>query len=337
MATISKRISSKGVVTYRAQIRIKKHGQAAVNESATFSTKTLAKEWAKKREAEIQQARIIAPAHRVQIKTLIERYIDKFANRYGRTKNHDLKRLLKYPLAELDISELTAKVLIAHCIERNKEAQPQTVKNDLTWLRVVIKTMKAVDGFDFDMTAFDDARTVLQKQRLISTPKRRNRRPTSAELWKLSRYFYKTRSQIPMLHIMWFAIYSTRRLSEITSLKWEDNNYKYKTGLVRDIKSPNGKGINERFKYTLSAWKIANRQPRINEHIFPYNAKTISTNFTRACKTLGIIDLHEHDLRHEGITRLFLAGYSIEQVCLFSLHRNWQSLKIYANLKPEDL
>ena len=54
----------------------------------------------------------------------------------------------------------------------------------------------------------------------------------------------------------------------------------------------------------------------------------------RAC---GIADLHFHDLRHEGVSRLFEKGYAIEQVSLVSGHRSWSSLKRYTNLRPDSL
>jgi integrase len=59
----------------------------------------------------------------------------------------------------------------------------------------------------------------------------------------------------------------------------------------------------------------------------------ISTNFTRACQLLGIIDLHFHDLRHEGISRLFEMGKTIPQVAAVSGHRSWSSLQRYTHLR----
>ena len=44
------------------------------------------------------------------------------------------------------------------------------------------------------------------------------------------------------------------------------------------------------------------------DRIFPYTTDAIGAAFTRACKLLGIDDLHFHDLRHEGVSRLFEAG-----------------------------
>jgi integrase len=43
--------------------------------------------------------------------------------------------------------------------------------------------------------------------------------------------------------------------------------------------------------------------------------------------------LHFHDLRHEGISRLFEVGRSIPQVAAVSGHRSWQSLQRYAHLR----
>ncbi|WP_366142915.1 tyrosine-type recombinase/integrase [Pseudooceanicola sp.] len=46
----------------------------------------------------------------------------------------------------------------------------------------------------------------------------------------------------------------------------------------------------------------------------PTPPDAITANFTRACKLLGIEELHFHDLRHEGISRLFEMGWNIPHV-----------------------
>jgi site-specific recombinase XerD len=52
---------------------------------------------------------------------------------------------------------------------------------------------------------------------------------------------------------------------------------------------------------------------------------------------LKIEDLHFHDLRHEGTSRLFEAGFSIQQVALVTGHKDWKMLRRYTHLKPETL
>ncbi len=53
MGTITKRTTSKGEIRYRALIQIRTQ-EVNFNESKTFSKKTLAEAWIKKRESEIE-------------------------------------------------------------------------------------------------------------------------------------------------------------------------------------------------------------------------------------------------------------------------------------------
>src|SRR5262249_58556135 len=78
-----------------------------------------------------------------------------------------------------------------------------------------------------------------------------------------------------------------------------------------------------------SAWRREGR-------IFPHVARTISTAFTRATEAVGIEDLHFHDLRHDGASRLFEAGWPIERVALVTGHKDWNMLRRYTQLRAED-
>ena len=49
--------------------------------------------------------------------------------------------------------------------------------------------------------------------------------------------------------------------------------------------------------------------------------------FRRQCREIKIQDLHFHDLRHEGRSRLFEAGFTIEQVALVTGHKDWKMLR----------
>ncbi|WP_320409374.1 MULTISPECIES: tyrosine-type recombinase/integrase [unclassified Aureimonas] len=48
---------------------------------------------------------------------------------------------------------------------------------------------------------------------------------------------------------------------------------------------------------------------------------------------LGVEDLRFHDLRHEGVSRLFEIGLNIPQVSVVSGHRSWISLKRYSHIQ----
>jgi integrase len=89
------------------------------------------------------------------------------------------------------------------------------------------------------------------------------------------------------------------------------------------------------------ACKIIEEQGRFSNirqgRIFPYNGRSVGAAFRRQCRDLKIVDLHFHDLRHEGTSRLFEAGFSIEQVALVTGHKDWKMLRRYTHLKPDTL
>lgn len=323
-----------GTTNYRAEIVIKKDGVILSRDSKVFTKQKLAKDWAMRREVEMQESLLYKKKDRLPVADLINAYLKEFPPD-GRTKLSDLKKLLDTEIAKRDVHYLTAKTLIEHVQERNKSVQPQTAANDLIWLKTVLQTMNGARTLGLDLTYFDDARLILRKEGLIARSQRRERRPTKQELWKLSRYFYDHNRT--MLHIIWFAIYSCRRQSEITSLEWNDINHAKHTAIVRDLKHPTVKNWQKKCKLPQSAYKVILKQPKTQARIFPMNSKTVGKYFTDACKLLDIHDLHFHDLRHEGVSRLFERGLSIVEVQHVSLHSSWETLKRYCNTDAGDL
>ncbi|MNR50540.1 Tyrosine recombinase XerC [compost metagenome] len=55
--------------------------------------------------------------------------------------------------------------------------------------------------------------------------------------------------------------------------------------------------------------------------------------WARACEACQIDGLHFHDLRHEGVSRLFEMGWDIPKVASVSGHRNWNSMRRYTHLQ----
>jgi len=331
MAHITKRKRSDGVIIYDAALKITKNKRVIHREKRSFLRHQLAKDWAVKRQAEIQHGIVHKPTAYLSIQKVIHNYLDSF-DVSGRTKRADLKRLARSSIAELDVNALTAQDVVVYIKSRNTECLPQTANHDLIWLQTVITTMQAVDdSLAVNLTLFNSARKVLKSTQLVAKSVERDRRPTPEEMWLLSRHFSPY-----MLYIMWFAIYSTRRQSEITRLRWDD--IRGNTILVRNLKHPTQRGLTERAALPKSARKIISKQPRESEFIFPkLHYKTLGTYFTRACHKLNIKDLRFHDLRHHGISILAERGLSSEQLKLVSLHKSSAALSRYINLKAEDL
>ena len=137
-----------------------------------------------------------------------------------------------------------------------------------------------------------------------------------------------------------FAVATTMRAEEITRITWSDLDEETRTLVIRDRKDPQDKeGNDQRVPLLPAAWSIVQSMPRTDLRIFPYNSKSFSSIFPRACKSLDppIKNLHFHDLRHEGISRLFEAGYIIPEVAIFSGHKDWKMLARYTQIDAATL
>jgi integrase len=193
-------------------------------------------------------------------------------------------------------------------------------------------------AYPLDQSAMKDAFVVARRLGIASKSRERDRRPSLKELDNILEYFgerLKRRpSSIPMQKMVGFAIFSTRRLEELTRILWKDLDVEGSRVLIRDMKNPGEKIGNDVWcDLPPEALQIILSMPKRHEEIFPYCSDTIGTNFTRACQFLEIVDLHLHDLRHDGISRLFEIGRNIPQVAAVSGHRSWSSLKRYTHLR----
>jgi integrase len=140
--------------------------------------------------------------------------------------------------------------------------------------------------------------------------------------------------------VMWFAIYSARRQSEIVSLRIEDMDEASGTYLARDLKHPDGSTGNHKHAvlppmgWTVAKLAIGDRREGL---AFPWTEDAIQRRFQDASKLLGIRDLRFHDLRHEALSRLAEDGATISQIQQVSLHESWGSLQIYVNVPAKRL
>lgn len=345
MASIRARKKADGSASYQAEIVIKSEGRIVHRESATFSRRALAAEWAKRREAEIEAERASGkkPSKAWTVGELIEWYIteQQALTPWGRSKAFDLRRLQRAPIASAVATRITARNLIEHATTRRAEgAGPATVGNDLIWLRQVFRAAASALELPLPLDALTQAGSDLRQRRITAKSRRRERRLMPDEEARLLEWFDRpdNRSAIPMGDIMRFALASARRQEEICRIRWDDLDKTRGVAAIDDVKHPTRKTGNRRTCRLLSdAWAIIERQPRTAPEVFPYNSKTVGSLFTRACRILELKDLRFHDLRHEATSRLFERGYSIQEVSQFTLHESWATLQRYTHLRPEDV
>ncbi len=336
MGTIIGRTRKDGSKAFLAQITIKQRGVIVHRESETFDRKPAANAWIVKREAELKRPGGLEQKEDPTLAAVIDRYISESKNAILGTKAQVLKSIKNSDLGETKCSEITSNTLVSFARDLNKGVEPQTCGNYFSHLSNIFIVARPAWGYPLSRQEFDDALTVIKKLGLIRKGNERNRRPTLEELDRLMEHFGRIRvnrpSSIPMQKIVAFGLFSTRRQEEITLLRWDDLDED--RILVRDMKHPGDKkGNNVYCELPPEALAIVESTPRADERIFPYSTDAISAAFTRACRILGIEDLRFHDLRHEGISRLFEMGKTIPQVAAVSGHRSWTSLKRYTHIR----
>lgn len=333
---------------WRAQVRVKH--KATVSD--IFESKNDAIAWARQIEADLHKSTSTLPmATFTQILDVYQANSDPG----GSTKQSVLRALRAY-WGDWRIREIHSGTVTAYV---NKRAQggvgPATIMQDLIYLKTILKHGGVLAGCDEAIIAKEKVSSAIMTLRhlgRVADSKERSRRPTEDELERLLAYFAsRPRSSVPMGDIVLWAICTCCRLSEITGPKGariEDLDPQARTVWVRGRKHPRLPGGRDdcvplplgpvTFRgNVIDPVSIALRQGalyRAKGPIFKHATNTIDSAWIDGCKKLGIEDLRFHDLRHDGISRLFEADFDIPRVAAISGHRSWRNLKRYTNLRP---
>ena len=316
---------------WRALIR--RHGHKPV--CKTFPKKAPAEAWARRIEADLVQGSTPHTAG-VTVAAMIEKYRalrDAKRPILDTSNEHYMLRHLSEGLGSIDASKLSIDDLLGWCRERaDAGAGPYTLNMEISKLGTVLRYA----GGAMRLVLPDivgTARPVLSHFGLIGGGNKRERRPTEDEITRILEHVAKVRHPKYAAAIA-FCLASTFRRSETTRIVWADVNETDQTVIVRERKHPRRK-VDETVPLTNAAWVILQQQPRVDARCFPYDPQTLSKYFKSACDVLGIADLHLHDLRHDGTSRLFEdLGLDIPEVALFTGHKDWRNLKRYTQLDP---
>ena len=345
MGTIIERKRKDGTVGYAALIRIKQKGKVVHSEAQTFDRRRAAENWIAKKEAALAEPGALekeqSGSKGVTLGDTIDKYIKASAH-IGKTKTQVLRTIKQYDVADMPVEQVDSAALLDFATQiAARGVKPQTVQTYLSHLAAVFAIAQPAWNIPLNQSAMRDAMTVARRLGTTAKGNKRERRPTLDELDKIMGHFQdiqdrgsRTRPFNPMHKITAFALFSTRRQEEITRIRWGDLDVEHSRVLVRDMKHPGQKiGNHVWVDLPAEALAIIQAMPRKKEQIFPYSTDAISAAFTRACQFLQIEDLTFHDLRHEGVSRLFELGLGIPQVAAVSGHRSWSSLQRYTHIR----
>lgn len=237
-----------------------------------------------------------------------------------------------FDLGSTPITSVSADSLTAYALASNRSSLCK--RYILYTLSHILHAGRTLWGLVISSDAAREAIRRLSLMGLMPRARSRQRRIDDDDIAALMLHW---EGEIPssILHIL---VQTPMRSGELAKLRWEDIDLEARTAIIRDRKHPNLKHGNDQVIPLLgNTADIIADQPRSADRPFPWTQRHIGDVFRRSAKLAGLADVRLHDLRHEGISRLFDKGWTIPQVAAVSGHRSWQQLKRYTHISPAQL
>jgi integrase len=348
MATIVKTPSG----TWKAVIR--KTGWPTT--AKTFRTKRDAEDWARGTEDEMVRGVYIrrATADRLTVTTALDRYLKEVTpTKRPSSQEAEIRRaeILKKHLGQYSLAALTPEIIarfrderLAGTDRKDEKGKPipranNTVRLELALLghlfTIAIKEWRI--GLPWN--------PVLNIRRPAPGPGR-NRRLSPEEEDKLLKAVDEHSN--PMLRwIVRIALGTGMRASEIVTLRRPQVDLKRRVVRLLETKNTMPRTVPLSAKATAFFREALDHpiRPIDTDLIFygepgkdgkrrPYQFNPVWLDIKRS---VGLADVHFHDLRHEAVSRFVEAGFSDQEVAAISGHKSMQMLKRYTHLRAEDL
>lgn len=326
------------------QARINRKGYPL--QEKTFSRKEDAQKWARQIEAamELGQFKPASCATSMTLSDALGKYAETVtANKRGKapelTRIACLKRL---KLARMKLVDIKAPDIAKYRDDRLKMVSPASVRKELALLSHLFGTAIQEWGFDsanpcstvrkpIEPPGRDRAFLLDEEQRLLT------------ELDKAGIYGDLTR----------FALATAMRRSELLGLTWQHTDMKRRVALLPLTKN----GESRQVPLSPEALAILEKQPRpiIGGKVFPITVEALKSAWRRAidracaaylmeCQKNStqpdkrmFADLHFHDMRHIGTTRLAKRIPNTIELSRITGHKTITMLARYYSTRPEEL
>ena len=337
-------IRSKG--PYQWQVQIRRKGWPV--QTATFRTKKHGQEWARKIEREMDQGLLVdqSAGRETSFKELIELYLehvtDNRPQEYSRiTERIKLNMIMRKEkaLCAYAVTNLTPEHFEDYRDRRRKQLcpkkrtllKPNTINKELNLMKRVIDYRMRRLGVVVNPVNTRDVKRLPENDE-------RNVRLSAEERQRLYEACRQMRNKL-LLPFVELGFETGARRGNLLRLEWADLTLPKATALLRAVKNSRNpdKIIDQTIGLTPRAVEILESLPRTEERVFPMSANAFRLAFNRAREKAGLEHFRFHDTRHERVSSLFEAGWSMVQVMAQSGHRDPKSVKRYANISGEHL
>jgi len=334
MASIEKRTSQDGEISYRVKVRLK----GFPTQSATFERLTDARKWEQQTESAMREGRHFKTtiAKRHTLAGLIERYLKQLETQNPK-RHDDVKQKLEWwkeqlgycSLADLNKALIAEKrdLLASTTGPKKKKRAPGTVNRYYTALSHALSV--AVNEWEWL------EHHPMRKLSKLKEPRGRIRFLSDGERNKLLDKCKKSRH--PYLYtIVVLALSTGARRGEIMNLQWPDVDFNRRVITLHQTKNDERR-ILPLEGHAFDLMKKHGKVRKINsEFVFPSDdpkkPSGIQFFWNKAVKDAGINNFRFHDLRHSAASYLAMNGASLAEIAEVLGHKTLSMVKRYAHL-----
>jgi len=334
MATIDKRVTSNGRVTYRARARLKGYPP----QIASFARKTDATKWASSVESALREGRHfqLSEAKRHTLAQLVERYLKEVLPTKPKNAQNQRNQLLWWS-AQLGYSSL-ADITPAKLAEyRDRLLNIPNAKGRLRSPATVVRYL-AVLSHAFTVAMKEWGWTSDNPLRRVSKPKEPRGRVRYLDDDERTRLFDAcTKSKDPLLYpIVLLAISTGMRRGEIINLRWRDVDLAKHMLVLHETKNGERRAATLAGRALEETVRLSKSKHENADFVFPSANGARPIDFVKAWKTAlreaKIDDFRFHDLRHTAASYLAQGGATSLDIAAVLGHKTLAMVKRYAHL-----
>ncbi|MBI3899888.1 MAG: site-specific integrase [Gammaproteobacteria bacterium] len=345
MATIKKRGQY-----YHVRVRVRVRGYPTICRS--FNTHADATAWARRTETEIDRGewRDRTEAERTTVRKALDKYVQEVSpTKKGKGCANETSKaevIKRYPISKLSLARVRGADVASY---RNKRLKERCRRNTVRLELVLLSHLFTIARTEWSMPLTNPVAEIRRPS--VKLDKRKRRLRPGEEDYLLLRLRASRAKYLE--EIVKLALETAMRRSELLMLRWEHIDIQQRTAHLPDTKngeprtvplSTSAVAILKSLPRQLDGSVFGARDPTNVSQTFHAAVLAARSDYERNCDKHGIkpdtkflTDLHFHDLRHEGTSRLFERGLDVTEVAAITGHKTLQQLKDYTHLPAQNL
>jgi integrase len=263
------------------------------------------------------------------VRDLLARYLIEVtpSKRSASTEAYRLKALMQRDIAYRTLAMLSSADLAAYRDQRLKVVSASSVIRELNTLAHAIDVARKEWGVHL-------VQNPVRMIRRPAPPRGRDRRLNGDEEQKLLMAADAGRSPY-MRPLIILAIETAMRQGELLSLTWTDIDLDKRIAHLNMTKNGESRDVPLSSRALVALAEL--KQLQVDSRVVPSTKSGVQQAWLHLRERAGIPDLHFHDLRHEGVSRLLERGLNVIETATISGHKELRMLQRYSHLRACDL